>query len=198
MSRPPRLAVPLALLALFLVSGCAAFNELVALRQVAFTFAGVSDVRLAGIPIGPGARYTSLGVADAARLGAAMVAKQAILELTVHASAANPPENKTAARLVALDWEFFVEERRLLEGKLGSPVTLRPGQPVDIPLMVRFDLLELGGGGARDLFDLAIAIAGQGSVQKELRLELMPTIESSLGPIRYPSPIVITRGAATH
>ncbi len=196
MPRPLRIAAPLALLALLVVPGCSVLNEMAALRLVRFTFAGVSDVRFVGIPIGPEARYASLGLADAARLGAALVARHAPLELVVHANAANPPENKVAARMVDLGWTFFIEDRRMVEGRLASPVAIPPGRSADVPLAVRFDLLELGSGGARDLFDLAVAIAGQGTVRKDLRLELVPTIETSIGPIRYPAPIVLTRMAS--
>jgi hypothetical protein len=30
-------------------------------------------------------------------------------------------------------------------------------------------------------------------VKKNLRLELVPTIETSLGPIRFPAPVVVSR-----
>jgi hypothetical protein len=196
MPRPLRLAVPLALLAALVLPGCTALQELAALRSVTFAFAGVSDVRLVGIPLGPSARFTSLGLTDAARLGAAVVARQVPIELVVHASATNPAANKVAARMVGLDWGFFVEERQLVAGVLDSPVAIEPGRTADVPLAVRFDLVQLGSGGARDLFDLALAIAGHGSLQKDVSLRLVPTIETSLGPIRYPSPIVVARTAA--
>lgn len=177
--------------------GCTALQELAALRSVTFEFASVSDVRLAGIPIGPGSSFSRLGVSDAARLGAAVVAREVPIELVAHLEATNPAENRVTARLVALGWAFFVEERRALSGDLGSPVALSPGTKTDVPLTVRFDLLELGGGGARDLFDLALGIAGQGTVAKDLRLELVPTIETSLGPMRFPAPVVVRRAGGS-
>ena len=188
-----RFLAPLTLLALIALPGCATLQQLAALRSVTFAFAGVSDVRLAGIRIGAGSSYSSLGFADAARLGAAIVAKEVPLELVAHVNATNPPGNTVAARMVDMDWTLFIESRRTLAGKLGGAVTIAPGRTADVPLAVRFDLLQLGSGGARDLFDLALAIAGQGTLQKELRLELVPTIETSLGPIRYPAPVVVSR-----
>jgi hypothetical protein len=197
MPKRPLIVIALTLLGLLALGGCTALQELAALRTVTFEFARVSDVRLVGIPIGPGASFSKLGVADAARLGAAIVTKQAPIELIAHVSATNPSENKVAARLVELGWTLFVEDRQTLAGQLGNPVSIAPGSTADVPLAMRFDLLQLGGGGARDLFDLALAIAGQGTVQKELRLELLPTIETSLGPIRFPAPVVVRRGAAS-
>ena len=48
-------------------------------------------------------------------------------------------------------------------------------------------------GSAQDLFDLALALAGQGGATKEVRLEALPTVQTSMGPIQYPSRIVIRR-----
>lgn len=194
MIRRSRFLPPLALLALLAAPGCAALQELAALRSVTFAFAGVSDVRLAGIRIGAGSSYASLGLADVARLGSAVISKQVPIEFVAHVGASNPAENAVSARMVDLEWTLFIEDRRTLAGELGAPATITPGATADVPLTVRFDLLELGGGGARDLFDLALAIAGQGPVRKDLRLELVPTIETSLGPIRYPAPVVVRRG----
>jgi len=196
---PPRpvITIALALLGTLAVPGCTALQELAALRTVSFEFASVSDVRLVGIPIGAGSSFSRLGMADAARLAAAVVSNQVPIELVAHLNATNPPENRVTARLVALGWTLFVEERQALAGGLGSPVAIAPGVTTDVPLQVRFDLLELGSGGARDLFDLALGIAGQGTVTKDLRLELVPTIETSLGAIRFPAPVVVRRGTGS-
>lgn len=193
--RPIRFAAPLALLALVALPGCAAMQELAALRLVTFAFANVSDVRFVGIPIGPGADYSKLGMADVARLAAAAVTQQAPIELIAHVNATNPPENKVTARMVDMGWKLFVEDRQALDGRLGAPVVIESGRTVDVPVAMRFDLVQMGVSGARDLFDLAVAIAGQGTIQKDLRLELVPTVETSLGTLSYPSPIVIRRGA---
>src|SRR4029453_13270514 len=107
----------------------------------------------------------------------------------------NPAENTVTARMVALDWTLFIENRQTLAGGLGSPVPIAPGTTTDVPLTVRLDLLELGTGGARDLFDLGLAIAGRGTLQKDLRLDLAPTIETPLGPMRYPVPVTLRRSA---
>ena len=150
-------------------------------------------MRVAGIRVGAGSSFGALSIAEAARLGAALATKQVPLELVAHVSATNPAANSVAARMVGLGWTLFIEDRQALSGELASAVTLTPGQSVDVPLTVRLDLLELGSGGARDLFDMALAVAGQGAVQKDMRLELVPTIETSLGPIRYPLPVTVRR-----
>ena len=174
-------------------TGCATIQQIVALHRVTFAFTGVSDVRVAGVRVEDGSSFTRLSLADAARVAAAVAAKDVPLELTAHVSATNPRTNTVKASMVGLDWTFFVEDRRMLAGQLSHIVAIEPGATADVPLGVRFDLLSLAGGGARDLYDLALAIAGQGSVTKELRLELVPTIETPMGPMQFPSPVVVRR-----
>ena len=198
MLKARRLAWSLLYLSVLALSGCATLKQLAVLRTVSFAFAGVSDVRVAGVSIGEGASFSRLSVTDAARLGAAVVAKDVPLEMVAHVSAANPKENTVRAQMVGLDWTLFIEDRRMLSGGLTRIVAIDPGNSEDVPLSVRLDLLSLGGGGARDLYDAALAVAGQGSLQKDLRLELVPTIETPIGPMRFPAPVVVKRGAATH
>lgn len=195
MFRACRFLVPLVLLALILVPGCTAVRQLAALRSVTFAFSRVSDVRVVGIPISQGTNFGTLGMADLARLGAAVAAKQVPLEMIAHVSATNPSENTVAARMVDCAWTLFVENRQALTGGLAGAVDISPGQTADVPLPVRLDLVQLGSGGARDLFDLAIGIAGQGTIKKDLRLELKPTIQTPLGPINYSVPVVVRRSA---
>lgn len=196
MFRASRAVAVLAMIVLFAVPGCTALQQIATLRTVAFAFAGVSDVRVAGIRVGAGSSFGALSIAEAARLGAAVATKQVPLELVAHVSATNPAANSVAARMVGLGWTLFIEDRQALSGELASAVTITPGQSVDVPLTVRLNLLELTSGGARDLFDMALAVAGQGAVQKDMRLELVPTIETSLGPIRYPLPVTVRRATA--
>ncbi len=196
MFRASRAVAVLAMIVLFAVPGCTALQQIATLRTVAFAFAGVSDVRVAGIRVGAGSSFGALSIAEAARLGAAVATKQVPLELVAHVSATNPAANSVAARMVGLGWTLFIEDRQALSGELASAVTITPGQSVDVPLTVRLNLLELTSGGARDLFDMALAVAGQGAVQKDMRLELVPTIETSLGPIRYPFPVTVRRATA--
>jgi hypothetical protein len=192
MLRVRRFVVALALLAL-VGPGCTALQQLAALRTVTFAFSHVSDVRVAGIRLDQGPSYSSLGVADVARLTAAVLAKEVPLEMVAHVNATNPAENKVAASMVRLGWKLFIEDRQSLAGELADPISIAPGQTADVPLTLRLDLAKLGSGGAKDLYDMALAIAGQGTIKKDLRLELSPTIDTSLGPIRYPVPVVVRR-----
>lgn len=181
--------------AALLVPGCSTLQQLTVLKTVSFEFAGVSDVRVAGIRLDDEASLRALTIADATRLGAAVLANEVPLELVAHVSATNPAENTVTARMVDLDWTLFIEDRRTLDGGLLGPVAIAPGTSADVPLAVRLDLLELGETGVRDLYDAALAIAGKGPLRKDLRLDLVPTIETPLGAMRYPAPVVVRRTA---
>jgi hypothetical protein len=187
--KPVLIAVALAGLA----TGCATLQQMVALRQVAFRFDRVAGVEIAGVPVGPDADYSSIGLSNVARLASAIADGRMPLEFTAHVAATNPADNTVAASLVNLAWTLFVEDRRTVSGLVAQPFSIAPGQTADVPVLVELDLMQFWEGGARDLFDLAVGIAGGGGTAKELRLELVPTIDTSLGPMRYPTPIVVRR-----
>jgi hypothetical protein len=56
---------------------------------------------------------------------------------------------------------------------------------------MELDLIRFFGSNARDLVELAAAVAGQGN--KEVALRARPTVTTPLGPITYPSEITILR-----
>jgi hypothetical protein len=186
----------LALLAgLLLLAGCATLREVAALRTVAFAIDRVSDVRIAGIAIDRVNGYSDLGTLDVARLAASVAAKQVPLDLVIHVQAENPKDNDVTARLVGLDWKLFISDRETVTGRHTGTFLLPPGQPVDVPVSASLELTRFFGGGGRELFDLALALAGRGNTPASVRLEAMPTIETPLGPMRFPTPIRIERRA---
>jgi hypothetical protein len=176
-----------------LVPGCATIQELRALRSVTFAYDRVTDVRLAGVRLHENMKFSSLSTADVARLIAAAGSDDLPLELVVHVRAHNPRANAVTARLVGMDWRFFIADRSIVNGALAGTYRFEPGEDVDIPVPVALDLAEHFRGGGRELFDVALEVAGLTERKRELRLELEPTIQTGIGPIRYPAPIVVRR-----
>jgi len=173
--------------------GCAALEQFAALRQVEFQFDRVSDVRLAGVLVSGKSGYGDVGAVDVARLAAAVASHNVPLDLVVHVRGTNPQANTVTARMLKLGWTFFVEDRQVVDGQLNESYAFEPGHPVDVPIAVRFNAYDKFGGGAKSLFELGLAIAGVGGYTKEVRADLVPTIDTSLGPIRYPTPITVRR-----
>ena len=181
----PALATVLAL------SGCATLQQLAALRDVDFSIDRVADVRLAGIDLSRVRSYSDLSAADAGRLALAVSQRELPMSFDVHVRALNPEDNSVDARLVRMDWTLLLQERETLTGTFADETVLPRGEPVDVPIGVSLDLIDFFQGSARDLFDLAMDIAGQGGEPTEVTLRAVPTVDTALGPIRYPQPITI-------
>lgn len=179
------LLLPLAL------SGCATLQQMAALRNVDFALDRLSDVELAGIDLSQIRSFSDLGYADAARLTLAVTRNELPLAFQLHLLAENPAENTTTARLVQMDWTLLLQDRETLSGVFDGDVQLPPGQPIDVPIAMSLDLLEFFDGSAQDLLELALSLTGQGGSPKEVSLRATPTINTALGPMRYPRPITI-------
>ena len=180
-------------LAALLVSlaGCATLQQLAALRDVDFALDRLSDVRLAGIDLTRVTSYSQLGVADAGRLAAAVAQRNLPMDFRVHLTALNPADNSVDARLVRMDWTLLLQDRETLSGVFAEETLLRRGQPTDVPIAVSLDLMDFFQGNAQDLLNLALSLAGRGGPPTEVTLRATPTVDTALGPIRYPQPITI-------
>jgi hypothetical protein len=174
-----------------LLAGCATLQQLAALRDVDFSVDRVSGVRLAGIDLTGVRSYSDLGVTDAGRLALAVSQREFPMDFRVHLTALNPEDNSVDARLVRLDWTLFLQGRETLSGVFADETLLPRGQPTDVPISVSLDLIDFFEGSARDLLDLALAVSGQGGAPTEVTLRAVPTVDTALGPIRYPEPITI-------
>jgi hypothetical protein len=113
------------------------------------------------------------------------------MDFTVHLTAVNPEDNSVDARLVRMDWTLLLQDRETLSGTFADETLLRRGQPTDVPIDVSLDLLDFFQGSAQDLFDLALSIADPNAPPTEVALRATPTVDTALGPIRYPRPITI-------
>ena len=171
--------------------GCATAKEIMALRSVEFRYAGIADPRVAGIPLRGVRSYSDLRPADLGRLGIAVARGDVPMEITIDIEGRNPETNNVTARLVALDWAYLVDDREAVSGRLSQAYAFPPGEPRVVPLLVAFNLLDVFNGKGQDLIDVALALAGQRSSTHKVALRLSPTMETPLGPMRYPVPITL-------
>jgi hypothetical protein len=174
-----------------MVAGCATLQQFAALKNVDFALNRVSDLRLAGIEMERIRSYEDLSLIEVGRLALAVSGNELPLDFKLHLMAENPVDNATEARLLQMDWTLLLQDRETLSGLLDREILLPPGQPTEIPLTVGLNLMEFFEGSARDLLELALSLAGQGGAPKELALRATPTIQTPLGPMRYPQPITI-------
>jgi len=177
------------------LSGCTAANQLAAVRQVQFHLNGVSGARLAGVSLDRIRSVDDLSAADLGRLTLALAAGEAPLQVTVHVEGRNPETNTVTAKLMAMDWDFLVDDRDVVSGRLEDPYTFEPGRARDVAIPVRCDLVPIFGKHRADLLDAALAIAGRGSSSHRASVRLTPTVDTAIGRIRYPAPITLEIGA---
>jgi len=171
--------------------GCATLQQITALRQVDFAIDRVSEVRLAGIDLTGRRSYADVSLTEGAALAAALSRKDLPLAFTLHLRAENPADNRVSARLVRMQWTMLLEDRETVSGTVEREYVFPPGQPQDLPIAIELNLAEFFERNARDLFDLALNLAGQGGAPKKVTLRAVPTIQTALGPIQYPQPITI-------
>jgi hypothetical protein len=180
-----------ALLLSLVLPACQTLREVAALRLVRFEIDDVRNARLAGIDLARVRSYEDLSAADVLRLSAALATRQLPFEFVLHLEATNPADNQVQARLVQLDWTLLLENRETVAGTFERTILLPPGQPTDVPINIRLDLLDFFERNARDLVELALAVSGQNGAPKQVSLQATPVIDTPVGPLRYPQPITI-------
>lgn len=190
-TRPVALVATLAILATAQTS-CQTLREITALGQVDFALDRVTDMTLAGVDLSRVNSYSDLRTSDLGRLTTALMSGRMPLAFNLHVSAENPSENSVQARLIEMDWTLFLQKKETVAGRLEREVVLPPGQPTDIPLGISLDLVDFVEGSVVDLVELALAVAGdERGRPKEVELRARPTVQTAIGPIRYPDEITI-------
>lgn len=186
-----RLGLALVFVGLVTGSGCQTMKELASLRKLSFAIAGATAPSLAGVDISSIRSPEQMSTADMLRLGSALLRKEMDLDVTLLVSANNPADNSVDARLLGLDWVLLLDDRETISGITQSDILIAPGEAADIPVVVSVNLAEFFDKGLQDLLDLALAVSDVGGSSKRVTLKATPTVNTVLGPIRYPEPITI-------
>lgn len=173
-----------------LLGGCRAVREVSNLKEVRFRIDRVTDAQLAGISLNGIQSYQDFRGLDIARLGSALAEGRLPLSFQLHVEATNPENNTVNARLTNMDWTLFLEDRETVSGTVERTIVLPPGEPTGVPVDVSLDLAELFDENLQQLVALATAVAGEGP-PTNVKLKVQPTIQTRLGPMRYPSPITV-------
>ena len=189
---PSRHIPLLVLLAVLLtLPACQTLRQIAQLRHVDFAIDRAAQVQLAGLDASRLQSYNDLRPAELIRLGTTVAQGSLPLEFTLHLNAFNPQDNNIAARLVQMDWTLFLEDRETISGRYDGEVLLPPGEVTDIPIHISLDLMDFFRDNMQQLVNVALSATGQDAAPTNLRLQATPTINTSLGPIRYPEAITI-------
>ena len=176
---------------LLVVPGCTTLQQLAALRQVEFDLDRVANGLVAGVDLDRIARGGDIGPTDLARLGTAAARGAVPLEFTLFVGAENPADNPAAAQLVSLDWTLFLDGTETVSGIYNDDRQIPPGGAVELPVDIELDLVQFFGRNVGDLATLVRNLAGEDTRQQTIRLEAQPTVNTAIGPIRYPGTIRI-------
>lgn len=182
------------LLALFLfvlnVAGCTTLREVSNLRKVNFQIDRVSGTQLGGVDVADLRSYKELNATDVFRLGSALSSGELPLSLTLHLRATNPASNDVNARLTEMDWTLILEDKETVSGRFDREVVLPPGEPKDVSFGIELNLVRFFDDNLKDLVNLGSAISGEAPPQT-IKLRVQPTVNTTYGPVRYPSPITV-------
>jgi len=185
------LAAGVAALGVTFTTSCATLQQIAALRQVDFAIDHVSEVRLAGIDLTGRRSFTDLSLTEGATLTSALTRGDLPLAFNLHLRAENPADNRVGARLTQMQWTLLLEDRETVSGTVDREYVFPPGEPQDLPIAIQLNLVDFFEHNARDMFELALNLAGQGGAPKNVTLRAVPTIQTALGPIQYPQAITI-------
>jgi hypothetical protein len=175
------------------MSGCASMRGAPALRPLTFTFAGITDVNVAGVTMVGKTSYTDLTRTDLTMLTAALIGQKIPITIAVHLKAENT--NSVLARLVNLGWTLYIEDTKVMNGRLEKPYELGADKTVDVVVPVTFDAYDLQKRNTQDLFYLGLALVGVEGYTKSVSLDLIPTVETERGLIPSEEPIKVSRTA---
>jgi hypothetical protein len=89
--------------------------------------------------------YSDLRLEEIARITAAIATGNVPLEFLVQVRAENPSTNSVTARLLQLGWTLYLDESRVLDGKLDRGYSFEPGKPVLVPVAVSLDAYDIVG-----------------------------------------------------
>ncbi|MBA2292792.1 MAG: hypothetical protein H0W15_10105 [Gemmatimonadales bacterium] len=179
------------LFAVTTLAGCAALQQVGALRQVAFALSGIRGGRLAGVDLSRISAPGGLSALEIGRITVAVARRDLPLELQADVRAENPVDNKLTATMVRLAWTLYLNDKETISGVVDTSLTLPPGEPRIIPVKMRLNLLQFFDGPAESMVDLAIAVAGLNVDPTKITIRAIPTINTRYGPITYPAPITI-------
>jgi len=173
-------------------------NAITNISRLQFKLEDVNGFRLAGIDISNKSSVNDISMMDALKLTNAFATKSFPAEFVLDIGAKNPNDGtqntrKSDATISSLDYRLLIDDVPTISGDISAPIGIPgTGQSVTIPLRMGLDLYKFfGDKGYESIANLAMAIGGVGGSPARLKLDMKPTVKTSLGPITYPSRLTV-------
>jgi hypothetical protein len=179
--------------------GCTgAYDAFVNLQRLQFKLGSVNNFTLAGVKIGGARTITDFSVLDAAKLVAAFSSSKFPASFTLNVLAKNPNDGtggtkNTSAVLKSLAWRLFLDDKETINGNISNSIEIPGvGQETTIPIAMSLDLYKFfNEQGYESIVNLALALGGVSGSSARIKLRATPTVDTFLGPIKYPGEITI-------
>ena len=177
---------------------CSVYETIVNLSRLQFKLGNVNGFLLNGVSISDKAKLDDFSAFDIIKLSTAVVQGSLPVSFTLNVEAKNPNDGtggykKTDATLKSFPWRLNLDEKEILTGNIGSPVSVPgTGDATIIPIQISVDLVKLfKDQGYESLINLALNLGGKGGSASKLTIYAKPTVTSPLGDITYPGELKI-------
>jgi hypothetical protein len=179
--------------------GCsAAIDAFTNLQRLQFKLGAVNNFNLAGINIGRIRTISDFSIIDGAKLLSAFTSGKFPASFTLNVLAKNPNDGtggtkKTSAVLKSLAWRLFLDDKETINGNISRNIEIPGvGQETTIPVDISLDLYQFFKDQGYDhIVNLALALGGVSGSSARIKLKATPTVDTFLGPIKYPGEITI-------
>ena len=179
--------------------GCTgAYDAFVNLQRLQFKLGAVNNFNLAGIKIGSIRTISDFSFVDGAKLLAAFTSGKFPASFTLNVLAKNPNDGtggtkNTSAVLKSLAWRLFLDDKETINGNISRNIEIPGvGQATTIPVDISLDLYKFFKDQGYDhVVNLALALGGVSGSSSRIKLKATPTVDTFLGPIKYPGEITI-------
>lgn len=176
----------------------AVYDTLTNIQRLQFKLGAVNNFNLAGVKIGTIRTINDIGVIDAAKLIAAFASGKFPASFTLNVLARNPNDGtggtkNTTAVLKSLAWRLFLDDKETINGNIPNSIEVPGvGHETTIPIVMSLDLFQFfKDQGYEHVVNLALALGGVSGSSSRVTLKATPTVDTFLGPIKYPGELTI-------
>lgn len=169
-------------------SSCDVLNQMSQVQQLSqckFDINGVDQVHLAGIELQSNMNRKDLDAAQIMQLTTALFQNKLPLDFDVLLKIDNP--NNKAAAMTRMDYELFIDGKKLLTGQMLESVSIAAGGQKVVPMPVSLDLLQALSGETKDaIVNLGFKLTGDASQPTQIMLKVKPYIKVGNSQLAYP------------
>lgn len=174
------------------ILSCKTKNDLDAFKEAKYDLAGISQIDVNGINMLEKKGPQSFSFSEAATLFSAFSENKfdaiTTLGLNVELDEANQDRTVTVTQL---KWQLLINDEKEISGMVSEPIQLRHGLNT---LTVRTPIVfneEKGKPNLNNLVRLASLLQQDGAQKPNIKLQIKPTLQTSVGALEFPGFISI-------